>query len=102
MNNTIIAQLEKALEAKDEKEMRIRIEVLLDFLKDQPVVVPNPLPSSSPSRPIGPYYEIDRTNKPLPVTVKQPDPNKVMGGAVDNGGVIVGGEELTLTRPEGT
>lgn len=97
MNNTIIAQLEKALEAKDEKEMRIRIEVLLDFLKDQPVVVPNPLPS----RPIGPYYEVDKA-RPLPVTVKQPDPNKIMGGAVDNGGVIVGGEELTLTRPEGT
>ena len=53
MNGMVIKQLEKALECKDDKELRLRVEVLLDILKEQPErpIIP------TPSTPIPNYYD---------------------------------------------
>lgn len=78
MYNTIIAQLEKALKCKEDKELRLRVEVLVDILKDQQ---PRPVPQSS--QPV------------LPATPAQP---KVNGA----GAIVSNGEQINYTRPKGT
>ena len=46
----IISQLEKALKTKDDKELRLRVEILLEFLRDTapPVQPVQPIEHSQP------------------------------------------------------
>lgn len=48
--DAIIRQLEKALNKKDDKELRLRVEVLVDMLKEpRPVPTPMSVPTQSGS-----------------------------------------------------
>lgn len=89
MYNSVIKQLEKALDCKDE-ELRIRIEVLVDMLKENNS---SPLPTSRPAQP---YY-----NQPTldmnKVTVSN-NPPKIKGP----GAIVSTGEQINYTRPAGT
>lgn len=88
MQSTIIKQLEKALECKDDKEMRTRIEVLLDFLKDTPVRANwTAQPMEAPKVWMGDNRQPVRTGPP-----------QIRGA----GAIISNGEELPLDRPPGT
>lgn len=80
MNGMVIKQLEKALECKDDKELRLRVEVLLDILKEQSPIIPQTPQSLSPN-----------------ITQKK---NKQVQGP----GAIMSsnGEQLVYTRPAGT
>lgn len=103
MYGTIIKQLDKALEAKDEKELRIRIEVLKDFLENSPEpITPTPIPTL-PAQPLKPTFENPTFDtfpgKPTPITSQS---KQVRKGGVSRDGVIVGGDELPYTRPKGT
>lgn len=91
MYNMIISQLEKALASEDDKELRLRIEVLLDIVKEQqrpitvtPTVAPTPQPT---------YYEAP----PKPTVSGQASP-KVNGA----GAIVSNGEQINYTRPKGT
>ena len=76
---TVIKQLEKALECEDDKELRLRVEILLDFLKDRNT----------------PQYEVRQpVQMPQPVQPSQPTPR----GA---GPIISNGEQINYTRPKG-
>ena len=103
---SIIKQLEKALECKDDKELRLRVEVLVDMLKDmpaplrQPVFPNNPSPINiTPASPLPTYYEtndsITKTQTPKVVSKKTPQPR----GA---GAIVSNGEQITYSRPAGT
>ena len=113
----IIKQLEKALQCKEDKELRLRIEVLVDMLKEipEPLTPPVSLPSASPSSqgptvPLPYHYE---TTPKLPVKptvtmsdnkVKMIKPNntgkqKKINGA---GAIIDNTEQITYLRPQGT
>lgn len=81
-NNTVIAQLEKALKCKDDKELRLRVEVLVDILKDQQ---PRPIPQPAQS------------SQPVPSTLPQQTPQ--VNGA---GAIVSNGEQINYTRPKGT
>lgn len=81
-NNTVIAQLEKALECKDDKELRLRVEVLVDILKDQQ---PRPIPQPAQS------------SQPVPSALPQKTPQ--VNGA---GAIVSNGEQINYTRPKGT
>ena len=83
MYNTIITQLEKALKSKEDKELRLRVEVLLDMLKDQQ---PKPVAQSSQYAP---------SALPQQTTQTQPQVN----GA---GAIVSNGEQINYTRPKGT
>lgn len=89
--DAITKQLEKALKEKDDKVMRIRIEVLLDMLKESRAptfpVIPQPTGQQSVQQPILPRYE---------------EPTRVTSPKVVGSGPIVGGEQLTYKRPKGT
>ena len=93
---SIIKQLEKALACKEDKELRLRIEVLVDMLKDAPAEKPVENIAPAPYIPVQPtplptYYENSPMPKPGKVTSKIKGP-----------GVIVGGEQINYTRPKGT
>lgn len=98
---SIIKQLEKALACKEDKELRLRIEVLVDMLKDAPVenVAPAPYIPVQPA-PLPTYYENTPFPKPT-VTTIEPKPGKVTS-KIKGPGVIVGGEQINYTRPKGT
>lgn len=99
--DAIIKQLEKALAKKDDKELRLRVEVLVDILKESRNITPLPplpsLPSQSPITPLPTYYETDPPKVPQPtVTSKQP---KINGpGAITS----VNSEQINYKRPKGT
>lgn len=81
MNNTVIInQLEKALKAKTKEEMVVRMEILLDSIKEmtRPVQLPpQPIPQQMPQQ--------------LP----PPNPVSLTGGAKVKGvGPIVGVQDL--------
>lgn len=95
MQATIIRQLEKALECKDDKELRLRVEVLLDMIKEQ-----QPKYAWQPER--GQYEEIPRPT----VQIGGPEPT-VTGSSstkVNGAGSIssVNSEQITYKRPAGT
>lgn len=109
----IIKQLEKALQCKEDKELRLRIEVLVDMLKEipEPLVPPVSLPSiQGPTVPLPYHYE---TTPKLPVkpTVTMSESNvqmikpkntgkqKKINGA---GAIIDNTEQVTYIRPQGT
>lgn len=85
---TVINQLKKALASKDDKELRLRVEVLADMLEEtQPV----PL-----TLPIQPRYE-EPVQQAQPGTFRSPRAKGPSGP-----GAIVGGEQLTYRRPPNT
>lgn len=93
MQATIIRQLEKALECKDDKELRLRVEVLLDMIKEQQPVpyVPQPMP-----QPIQTTYDEKLLTPP---TVTGSSSTKVNGaGSISS----VNSEQITYKRPAGT
>ena len=86
--DAIIKQLEKALSKKDDKELRLRVEVLVDMLKE-----------TRPSIPVQPV----RYEEPLPQLPQTPykvtsQSNKINGA----GPIMGGGEQITYQRPKGT
>lgn len=89
MYNTIITQLEKALKSKDDKELRLRVEVLLDMLKDQQ---PRPMPQPVQSSQSVPSALPQQTPQ-----IQQTSP-KVNGA----GAIVSNGEQINYTRPKGT
>ena len=109
----IIKQLEKALQCKEDKELRLRIEVLVDMLKEIPGPLNQPisLPSQSPAVPLPYYYETDTPKLPVKPTVTMSDskvkmikPNntgkqKKINGA---GAIIDNTEQITYLRPPNT
>lgn len=94
MYNVIISQLEKALECDDDKELRLRVEVLLDVIKDQRPSFPAPqtFPQVSPQGPANnsTYFE----NKPT-LTNNSP---KINGP----GAIVSTGEQINYRRPPNT
>lgn len=93
MQATIIKQLEKALECKDDKELRLRVEVLLDMIKEQQPVpyIPQPMP-----QPIQTTYDEKLLTPP---TVTGSSSTKVNGaGSISS----VNSEQITYKRPAGT
>lgn len=94
--DAIVKQLEKALAKKDDKELRLRVEVLVDMLKEtRPVPTPMSVPTQ-PATPLQPYYD----NTPIPKTPYKvtSQSNKINGA----GPIVGGGEQITYQRPEGT
>lgn len=93
MYQTIVKQLEKALECKDDKELRLRVEVLLDMIKDQapPQIIPQPMP-----QPIQTTYD-DKLLAPPTVTGHS-------GTRVNGAGSIssINSEQIQYKRPKGT
>ena len=93
---TIIKQLRKALECKDDKELRLRIEVVTDMLEEtsKPLVLPpQPAQPTQPLQPTQPRYE----QPAQPGTYRSPRAKGPSGP-----GAIVGGEQITYRRPAGT
>ena len=92
MYQTIIKQLEKALECKDDKELRLRVEVLVDMIKDQqPQIIPQPMP-----QPIQTTYDEKLLTPP---TVTGSSSTRVNGsGSISS----VNSEQINYTRPKGT
>lgn len=96
--DAIIKQLEKALNKKDDKELRLRVEVLVDILKESKDVVRTPvsLPSQYPMAPLPTYYTTDPPKVPQPTaTSKQPRINGP--GAITS----MNSEQINYKRPKG-
>jgi hypothetical protein len=77
MNQVIINQLEKALKCKDDKELRLRVEVLLDMLKEEtprPTYIPVSQPIPNPTVTVYIAQWASRINKLLPfhLVIKSP------------------------------
>ena len=90
--DAIIKQLEKALNKKDDKELRLRVEVLVDILKESNMPVFRPQPAT----PQPTYFD---TNQKVPqptVTAKQPRINGP--GAITS----ANSEQINYKRPKGT
>lgn len=90
--DAIIKQLEKALKEKDDKTLRLRVEVLVDILKESNVPVFRP-------QPVAPQPTYFDTNQKVPqptVTMKQPKINGA--GAITS----ANSEQITYKRPKGT
>ena len=98
MYNVIISQLEKALECDDDKELRLRVEVLLDVIKDQrpsfptPQTFPQTFPQTSPQE--------QRNNSTYFESIPNPTSNspKINGP----GAIVSTGEQINYKRPAGT
>lgn len=97
MYNVIISQLEKALECDDDKELRLRVEVLLDVIKDQrpsfPQVTPQTFPQGYPQEPAkitSTYFKNEPTLTNNPPKINGP------------GAIVSTGEQINYKRPEGT
>ena len=93
--DAIIKQLEKALSKKDDKELRLRVEVLVDMLKESRPALPVLTPTQ-PATSLQPYYDSTPTLKP-PYEVTSSS-NKINGA----GPIVGGGEQITYKRPKGT
>ena len=97
MQATIIRQLEKALECKDDKELRLRVEVLLNMIKEQQT----PFIPQQPAQPLPTYY--DTTSEPA---LKPPYKvtSGVSGTKVNGAGSIssINSEQIQYKRPKGT
>lgn len=90
--DTIVKQLEKALNKKDDNELRLRVEVLVDILKESKA---QPLVQPQPAQPILPRYEEPSLQPPYKVTSQS---NRINGA----GPIVGGGEQINYTRPKGT
>lgn len=96
-NTTIIKQLEKALECKDDKELRLRVEILLDVLKESGG------PFTTPSVPLPTYYETDNIPKPT-IVAEQPKVTGKKSNQVRGAGSITSfdSEQINYRRPPNT
>ena len=94
--DAIIKQLEKALSKKDDKELRLRVEVLVDILKESKRPVPTPM--SVPAQPILPRYEEPSQPSLQPPYKVTSQSNKINGA----GPIVGGGEQINYSRPKGT
>lgn len=96
--DAIIKQLKKALE-KDDTELRLRIEVLVDMMKDY-TYNPRPfIPASQPLSPIPPATVYDAPSEKKPYKITGKSSNKVAGsGSI----VSANSEQINYTRPKGT
>lgn len=93
--DAVIKQLEKALSKKDDKELRLRVEVLVDMLKEARLFsTPMPVPSQPATPPT--YYDSTPTIKPPYKITSQS--NKINGA----GPIVGGGEQITYRRPPNT
>ena len=94
MYNVIISQLEKALECDDDKELRLRVEVLLDVIKDQRPSFPTPqtFPQTFPQE--------QRNNSTYFENIPNPTSNspKINGP----GAIVSTGEQINYRRPPNT
>ena len=113
MNQVIISQLEKALKCKDDKELRLRVEVLVDMLKEapEPIKLPVNLPSQSPVQPLQPYFSKEPTlEPPYKVTSKTGEipkayvvPKNMKEPRINGTGPIVSNrEQVQYFSPKGT
>lgn len=95
MYNVIISQLEKALECDDDKELRLRVEVLLDVIKDQrpSLITPQTFPQGFPQKPA----EITSTYFKNEPTLTN-NPPKINGP----GAIVSTGEQINYKRPPNT
>lgn len=91
--DAIIKQLEKALNNKDDKELRLRVEVLVDILKESKA-----RPFTPPSQPVLPRYEEPSQPSLQPPYKVTSQSNKINGA----GPIVGGGEQITYQRPKGT
>lgn len=91
--DAIIKQLEKALNKKDDKELRLRVEVLVDILKESKA-----RPIVQPAQPILPRYEEPSQPSLEPPYKITSQSNKINGA----GPIVGGGEQITYQRPKGT
>ena len=87
MQATIIRQLEKALECKDDKELRLRVEVLLDMIKEQ-----QPQPMYIPQQPVQPVQQ------PVQPVSGSSSPRENGAGAISS----MNSEQIQYKRPKGT
>lgn len=87
MQATIIRQLEKALECKDDKELRLRVEVLLDMIKEQ-----QPQPMYIPQQPAQPVQQ------PVQPVSGSSSPRVNGAGAISS----MNSEQIQYKRPKGT
>lgn len=90
---TVIKQLRKALECKDDKELRLRVEVVTDMLEETSKPLALPPQPVQPTQPTLPRYE-----QPTPPGTYRSPRAKGPSGP----GAIVGGEQITYRRPAGT
>lgn len=108
-NKSIIKQLEKALE-KEDKELRLRVEVLVDMMKEYtfvPQIIP---PTPAPEWPKVPQptvtYESDTVSDTVGQSVseakKKPIREGNPGSVRGSGGIVSNGEQITYSRPKGT
>ena len=89
MQATIIRQLEKALECKDDKELRLRVEVLKE---QQPApYIPQPMP-----QPMQTTYD-EKLLTP-PTVTGQSSPKVNGAGAISS----INSEQIQYKRPKGT
>lgn len=94
MYSTIIRQLEKALECED-AELRIRVEVLLDLVKEQAQpAFPQPV---QPSLPQASFPQPVEKLKLEPQELPRQSP-RIQGA----GAIISNNEQISYKRPEGT
>lgn len=94
--DAIIKQLKKALACKDDKELRLRVEVIVDLLEETNVVrTPMPAPQTPAPMSVTQLPTIPNGN----YTVSGQKGNKVKGaGAISS----VNSEQINYTRPKGT
>ena len=108
-NKSIIKQLEKALE-KEDKELRLRVEVLVDMMKEYtyvPQIIP---PTPTPEWPRVPQptvtYDSDTVSDTVGQSVseakKKPIRESNPGNVRGSGGIVSNGEQITYSRPKGT
>lgn len=91
MYSTIIRQLEKALDCKDDKELRLRVEVLLDMIKDNE---PRPYIPQQPA-----VQPVQSAAQSITPTVSGQSSPKISGaGAISS----VNSEQINYKRPKGT
>lgn len=113
-NKSIIKQLEKALE-KEDKELRLRVEVLVDMMKEYtftPQIIP-PTPAPEWPRVPQPTVTYETIDEPIKSTnsdevgqsvldakkkpIRQVNPGSIKG----SGGIVSNGEQIIYSKPKG-
>lgn len=95
MYNTVLSQLKKALECKDDKELRLRVEVIVDFMEEESYTQAFPQTSPQPPTPLTPYYKNEPMLGNQKVTV---DKSNYVNGAPAS----MGRDQINYSRPAGT
>ena len=97
MYNTVLSQLKKALECKDDKELRLRVEVIVDFMEEEsfPQSFPQTTPIFPQPQPLSPYYKNEPMLENQKITV---DKSNYINGAPAS----MGKDQINYSRPAGT